>query len=257
MSKTGFVYIMTNKNRSTLYVGVTNDLCRRIFEHKQHLIKNSFTDKYNLEYCIYYEEYPYFDLAIFREKELKKWSRKKKEQLIKEKNPQWNELVTEHGFVRDGSPSFTEASVNSGGDKEDGVPPFNQKGCACDSEIPPFGRNDGPLIMDGGGVESGGAAAFYSSTLFTSRHVIPNEAQRSEESACQKTNAFISKATQYNEEPASYSTNHNIGNREQRSEDSASQKTNTVISKATQYNEEPASHRAISKNHQTKKGGKK
>ncbi len=101
MSKTGFVYIITNKNKTTLYIGVTNDLCRRIYEHKNHLIKNSFTDKYNLEYCIYYEEITPFDLAILREKELKRWNRKKKEDLINKKNPEWTELVTELGFVRD------------------------------------------------------------------------------------------------------------------------------------------------------------
>jgi len=75
MNRTGYVYIMTNKNKTTLYVGVTNDLCRRVYEHKHHLVKGSFTEKYNLEYCIYYEEYPYFDLAILREKELKKLNR--------------------------------------------------------------------------------------------------------------------------------------------------------------------------------------
>jgi putative endonuclease len=91
---------MTNRNHTTLYIGVTNDLCRRIYEHTNHLIKNSFTDKYNLEYCIYYEEFPYFDLALQREKELKKWNRQKKEDLINKKNPQWKELDTEHGFVR-------------------------------------------------------------------------------------------------------------------------------------------------------------
>ncbi len=64
MSKNGFVYIMTNTNKTTLYIGVTNDLCRRISEHKNHLIKNSFTDRYNLEYCIYFEEFAYFGLAI-------------------------------------------------------------------------------------------------------------------------------------------------------------------------------------------------
>jgi len=101
MSKPGFVYIMTNKNRTTLYIGVTNDLCRRIHEHKNHLLKNSFTDKYNLEHCIYYEEFAYFDLAIQREKELKKWNRKKKEDLINRINPEWKELVTEQGFIRD------------------------------------------------------------------------------------------------------------------------------------------------------------
>jgi putative endonuclease len=102
MNKYGFVYILTNKNKTTLYVGVTNDLVRRIYEHKNHIIKNSFTDKYNLEYCIYYEEFPYFDLAIQREKELKKWNRQKKEALINKKNPEWKELVNEKGIVRNG-----------------------------------------------------------------------------------------------------------------------------------------------------------
>jgi len=101
MTKFGFVYIMTNINRTTLYIGVTNDLCRRIYEHKNHLIKNSFTDKYNLEYCIYYEEFSYFDLAIKREKELKKWNRQKKEDLINKINPSWNVMATETGFVRE------------------------------------------------------------------------------------------------------------------------------------------------------------
>jgi putative endonuclease len=100
MNKTGFVYIMTNKNRTALYIGVTNDLSRRIFEHKTHLIETSFTSRYNIEYCIYYEEFDYFHLAIRREKELKKWSRQKKEELINKKNPDWKELVTEHGFVK-------------------------------------------------------------------------------------------------------------------------------------------------------------
>ncbi|HAQ38275.1 MAG TPA: excinuclease ABC subunit C [Saprospirales bacterium] len=101
MSKPGFVYIMTNKNRTTLYIGVTNDLCRRIHEHKNHMLKNSFTDKYNLEHCIYYEEFEYFDLAIQREKELKKWNRKKKEDLINRLNPERKGLITEQGFIRE------------------------------------------------------------------------------------------------------------------------------------------------------------
>ena len=100
----GFVYIMTNKNRTTLYIGVTNDLCRRIYEHKNHVNKNSFTDKYNLEYCIYYEEFPNFTEAIQREKELKKWNRQKKEDLINKLNPEWEELVTEKGFVKNTKP---------------------------------------------------------------------------------------------------------------------------------------------------------
>ena len=85
---------MTNKNRTTNYIGVTNNLCRRIYEHKNHLNKSSFTDKYNLEYCIYFEEFQYFNLAIQREKELTKWNRQKKEALINKQNPDWKEIAT-------------------------------------------------------------------------------------------------------------------------------------------------------------------
>jgi len=98
--KNGYVYIMTNSSKSTLYVGVTNDLCRRIYEHKHHLIKNSFTDKYNLEICIYFEDYQTIELAILREKEIKKWNRNKKENLINKVNPDWIELANENGFTR-------------------------------------------------------------------------------------------------------------------------------------------------------------
>jgi len=101
MAKFGYVYIMTNKHKTTLYIGVTGHLVRRVYEHKNHLIKNSFTDRYNLECCIYYEEFPYFDLAISREKELKKWNRQKKEALINSKNPEWKELVNERGFINE------------------------------------------------------------------------------------------------------------------------------------------------------------
>jgi putative endonuclease len=135
MQKIGFVYIMTNITRTTLYIGVTNDLCRRIHEHKRHLIKDSFTDKYNLEFCIYFEEFSYFDLAIKREKELKKWNRKKKMELIKKKNPEWNELVTDEGFVRK-KISFARRVSNvineMGG--------FNQKKIG-DDKLPDFHNN--------------------------------------------------------------------------------------------------------------------
>ena len=100
MEKFGYVYIMTNKNKTTLYIGVTNDLIRRVQEHKKHSIKNSFSHKYNLEYCIYYEEFSYFDIAIKREKELKKWNRKKKEDLINKINPEWKELINETKAVQ-------------------------------------------------------------------------------------------------------------------------------------------------------------
>lgn len=165
MNKMGFVYIMTNKNRTTLYIGVTNDLCRRIYEHKNHLIKNSFTDKYNLEYCIYYEEFPYFDLAIQREKELKKWNRQKKEDLINKKNPGWKVLVTERGFVRE-KVSFSQQVNDLMNElKQNGeIPPVSLRKNKCHSEqseetneIPPCGRNDERLHGLNG--ESGGGFA--------------------------------------------------------------------------------------------------
>lgn len=99
-----FVYIMTNKNKTVLYIGVTNDLLRRIYEHKNHTVKNPFTERYNLEYCIYFEEFSSIVKAIAREKELKKWNRQKKENLINAKNPQWKEVATDKGFIHDKIP---------------------------------------------------------------------------------------------------------------------------------------------------------
>ena len=78
---------MTNKNKTTLYIGVTSDLIARVQQHKQHIFKNSFTDRYNLEYLVYYENFPSIEEAITREKEIKKWRREKKERLIAMKNP--------------------------------------------------------------------------------------------------------------------------------------------------------------------------
>ena len=98
MEKGGFIYILTNKHKTVLYIGVTNDLPRRIYEHKHHIFANSFTSKYNVETCIYYEEYNDIMTAIAREKVLKKWNRLKKETLINAKNPEWKELVNEYGF---------------------------------------------------------------------------------------------------------------------------------------------------------------
>ena len=100
MNNNGYVYIVTNSNKTTLYIGVTNNLCRRIYEHKNHVIKNSFTDRYNLEFCIYYEHYFDFSTAISREKELKKWSRKKKNDLISGKNPNWKIVANETGIIK-------------------------------------------------------------------------------------------------------------------------------------------------------------
>lgn len=83
---------MTNKHKTTLYIGVTSDLQRRVEEHRVHCDLRSFTAKYNLEYCIYYEYFATIEQAIIREKQLKKWSRAKKELLINAANPEWNDL---------------------------------------------------------------------------------------------------------------------------------------------------------------------
>ena len=91
MQKQYFVYIMTNINNYVLYTGVTNDLIRRIFEHKNKLVKG-FTTKYNLEKLVYYEIYDNPENAIFREKQIKAGSRKKKMDLINSFNESWEEL---------------------------------------------------------------------------------------------------------------------------------------------------------------------
>jgi putative endonuclease len=87
-----YVYILTNSNNSVLYVGVTNDLERRKFEHKAKL-NEGFTKKYNIYKLIYFEEFDLIESAIAREKQIKKYSRFKKSELINKVNPDWNELV--------------------------------------------------------------------------------------------------------------------------------------------------------------------
>ena len=94
MDKQYYVYIMTNKNNTTLYTGVTNDLPRRVFEHKNKLAEG-FTRKYNINKLVYYEIYEDIYEAITREKQIKGGSRAKKVQLIEEKNPSWNDLSSE------------------------------------------------------------------------------------------------------------------------------------------------------------------
>ena len=102
--KSAYTYIMTNKNHTTLYTGCTNDLIRRVGEHKRHYYKGSFTDKYKCEYCVYYEEYDRYQTAINRENAIKHMTRKQKEDLINNLNPEWKELVTDKEFVRDKTP---------------------------------------------------------------------------------------------------------------------------------------------------------
>ncbi|MCG2770870.1 MAG: GIY-YIG nuclease family protein [Desulfobacterales bacterium] len=85
-----FVYIMTNKS-GTLYTGVTNNLERRIYEHKHHLVKG-FTSKYKIGKLVYFEETNDINAAISREKQIKGWLRKKKIALIESMNPGWKDL---------------------------------------------------------------------------------------------------------------------------------------------------------------------
>ena len=86
-----YVYMMTNKS-GTLYVGVTNNLERRVYEHKQGLL-DGFTKKYKMDRLVYYEETHDVWSAIEREKQIKGWLRKKKIELIREANPRWDDLA--------------------------------------------------------------------------------------------------------------------------------------------------------------------
>ncbi len=95
MERGGCVYIMTNKNHTTLYTGVTSDLETRIWEHKNHVYPTSFTAKYNLEILVYFEFYTRIEEAIAFEKQIKAGSRAKKEDLINSMNPEWKDLYDE------------------------------------------------------------------------------------------------------------------------------------------------------------------
>ncbi len=85
------VYILTNKNNRVLYTGFTNELCRRVLEHKNKLVK-SFTSRYNVDKLVYYEIYADAESAIYRERQIKAGSRQKKLDLINKMNPNWDDL---------------------------------------------------------------------------------------------------------------------------------------------------------------------
>ncbi len=91
MNKSYYVYIIINSKNGTLYIGVTNDLRRRIYEHKKKLI-DGFTKRHSLDKLVYYEETSNIESAITREKQMKKWKRGWKIELIEEKNPSWDDL---------------------------------------------------------------------------------------------------------------------------------------------------------------------
>ncbi len=86
-----YVYILASKKNGTLYTGVTSDLAKRCYEHKQDLVEG-FTKRYQVHTLVYYEVHSDIREAIRREKQIKKWNRSWKIRLIEEKNPQWQEL---------------------------------------------------------------------------------------------------------------------------------------------------------------------
>lgn len=88
-----YVYILSSGKNGTLYVGVTNDLKRRIWEHKHNLVKG-FTKEYGVHDLVYYEQYEDIEQAILREKQMKTWKRFWKIKLINKSNPEWKDLYT-------------------------------------------------------------------------------------------------------------------------------------------------------------------
>jgi len=94
MNKQYYVYLLTNKRNTVLYTGVTNDLQRRVYEHREKLV-SGFTKKYNIYKLVYYEETKSIEAAILREKQIKGGSRHKKLDLIVAMNPQWRDLYEE------------------------------------------------------------------------------------------------------------------------------------------------------------------
>jgi putative endonuclease len=85
------VYILASKRNGTLYTGVTSDLVKRVYEHKNGLA-DGFTKKYNVHRLVYFETHEHMNAAITREKQIKKWNRRWKLRLIEERNPEWKDL---------------------------------------------------------------------------------------------------------------------------------------------------------------------
>ena len=91
-----YVYILTNKNDAVMYIGVTNDLQRRLYEHKNEQIEG-FTKRYHLQKLVFFEEFSDINDAIACEKRLKRWTRAKKNALVESKNPNWGDMS--EGFI--------------------------------------------------------------------------------------------------------------------------------------------------------------
>ena len=95
---TYYVYILTNYNCTTLYVGFTDDLYRRVQEHKQKLYKRSFSARYNLDWLLYFEEFTDKEEALAQERRVKKYKREWKENMINAQNPNWRDLSEDFEF---------------------------------------------------------------------------------------------------------------------------------------------------------------
>jgi len=89
-----YIYILANKRNGTLYVGVTSNLIKRIYEHKNDLVEG-FTKQYGIHQLVYFEQTGSIDSAIVREKQIKKWRRQWKLELIEQKNPHWKDLYND------------------------------------------------------------------------------------------------------------------------------------------------------------------
>ena len=87
-----YVYMLSNCTNTVVYTGVTNDLVRRVYEHKHDAEPKSFTAKYQVHKLVYYEVTDYLRAALEREKQIKKWNRARKNQYISKMNPQWQDL---------------------------------------------------------------------------------------------------------------------------------------------------------------------
>lgn len=89
-----YVYILANNTGTTIYTGVTNDLIRRVWEHRHEADADSFTAKYHVHKLVYYEETTDIHSALNREKQIKGWNRKRKNRLVETKNPYWEDLYS-------------------------------------------------------------------------------------------------------------------------------------------------------------------
>ena len=92
MQRGGYIYILTNKNHTVLYTGVTSSLEKRLYEHRTGFYKDAFTSKYNVNKLVYFEEFTRIEDAIAREKQIKAGNRQKKLEMINRFNPEWNDL---------------------------------------------------------------------------------------------------------------------------------------------------------------------